>query len=166
MKEIEDLVMLNDNLRAQEVSFREHCKQELAKLQNLIEYSLQNIGNCNCILIFSYLRDTRKAKTPVENLTNDNKEFDEEVQKLRNLRLQLAKRNRSIAALQRQLDEVPSRAELAQYQRRFLELYNQVAAKHKETKQYYTLYNSLEDSRVYIKKELSILNSISDMYPQ
>ena len=37
----------------------------------------------------------------------------------------LAKRNRSIAALQRQLDEVPGRAELAQYQRRFLELYNQ-----------------------------------------
>lgn len=88
------------------------------------------------------------------------------MEKLKALRLQLAKKNRSIATLQRQLDEVPSRAELAQYQRRFLELYNQIAAKHKETKQYYTLYNSLEDSRVYIKKELSILNSISDMYPQ
>lgn len=44
---------------------------------------------------------------------------------MQNQRLTLAKRNRVIAAYQRQLDDIPSRAELAQYQRRFLELYNQ-----------------------------------------
>jgi hypothetical protein len=52
-------------------------------------------------------------------------QFEEEQQRVQKLRLLLAKRTRSIAALQRQLDEVPGRAELAQYQRRFLELYNQ-----------------------------------------
>lgn len=52
-------------------------------------------------------------------------QFEEEQQHVQKLRLLLAKRTRSIAALQRQLDEVPGRAELAQYQRRFLELYNQ-----------------------------------------
>ena len=36
-----------------------------------------------------------------------------------------AKRNREIAALQRKIDEMPTRAELGQYQKRFLELYNQ-----------------------------------------
>jgi len=36
-----------------------------------------------------------------------------------------AKRNREIAALQRKIDEMPTRAELSQYQKRFLELYNQ-----------------------------------------
>jgi hypothetical protein len=36
-----------------------------------------------------------------------------------------AKKNREIAVLQRKIDEVPSRAELSQYQRRFVELYNQ-----------------------------------------
>lgn len=41
-----------------------------------------------------------------------------------------------------------------------------VAAKHKETKQYYTLYNSLEDTRLYMQKELSLLNSISENYPE
>jgi len=41
------------------------------------------------------------------------------------LRLQLARTSRATATLQRQLDDVPGRAELAQYQRRFLELYNQ-----------------------------------------
>lgn len=41
-----------------------------------------------------------------------------------------------------------------------------VAAKHKETKQYYTLYNTLEDTKTYMKKELSLLNSICDSYPE
>jgi hypothetical protein len=50
---------------------------------------------------------------------------DEEQERVQKLRLVLAKRTRSIATLQRQLDEVPGRAELAQYQHRFLELYNQ-----------------------------------------
>lgn len=36
-----------------------------------------------------------------------------------------ARRNREIAILQRKIDEVPSRAELTQYQKRFLELYSQ-----------------------------------------
>lgn len=41
-----------------------------------------------------------------------------------------------------------------------------VSAKHKETKQYYTLYNTLEDTRLYMQKELSLLNSISENYPE
>lgn len=36
-----------------------------------------------------------------------------------------ARRNREIAVLQRKIDEVPSRAELTQYQKRFIELYSQ-----------------------------------------
>lgn len=36
-----------------------------------------------------------------------------------------ARRNREIAVLQRKIDEAPSRAELTQYQKRFLELYSQ-----------------------------------------
>lgn len=38
-----------------------------------------------------------------------------------------AKRNREIAILQRKIDEVPNRAELTQYQKRFIELYSQGA---------------------------------------
>ena len=36
-----------------------------------------------------------------------------------------ARKNREIALLQRKIDEVPSRTELTQYQRRFIELYSQ-----------------------------------------
>ena len=40
-------------------------------------------------------------------------------------RIKLAKKNRAIAKLMRQLDDIPGRSELTQYQRRFMELYNQ-----------------------------------------
>lgn len=80
------------------------------------------------------------------------------------VRLRLARATRTAASLQRQLDDVPGRAELAQYQRRFLELYSQVAAKHKETKQFYTLYNTLSDTKLYMGKELTLLDSILENY--
>jgi predicted nucleic acid-binding Zn-ribbon protein len=63
-------------------------------------------------------------------------------------RLDLAAVNKRHAELSRKYDAVPLRAELVQYQRRFVELYDEIAAKHRETKQYYTLYNSLEDQKV------------------
>lgn len=37
IKEVEDLVVVNDGLRSQELLFRDHCKQELVRLQNRIE---------------------------------------------------------------------------------------------------------------------------------
>uniref|UniRef100_A0A8C2XB01 Coiled-coil domain-containing protein 93 n=1 Tax=Cyclopterus lumpus TaxID=8103 RepID=A0A8C2XB01_CYCLU len=77
-----------------------------------------------------------------------------------------ARRNREIAILQRKIDEVPSRAELTQYQKRFIELYSQVSATHKETKQFFTLYNTLHDKKVYLEKEVNLLNSIHDNFHQ
>uniref|UniRef100_A0A671T8R6 Coiled-coil domain-containing protein 93 n=1 Tax=Sinocyclocheilus anshuiensis TaxID=1608454 RepID=A0A671T8R6_9TELE len=77
-----------------------------------------------------------------------------------------ARRNREIAILRRKIDEVPSRAELTQYQKRFIELYSQVSATHKETKQFFTLYNTLDDKKVYLEKEVNLLNSIHDHFQQ
>ncbi|KAJ9598441.1 hypothetical protein L9F63_010885, partial [Diploptera punctata] len=145
LRKLQALVILNESLKQQEQEFREQCKLELGKLQKLV-------------------KDAQDSATPDEDSDQVTKQFEEEKDRVQKLRLVLAKRNRSIAALQRQLDEVPGRAELAQYQRRFLELYNQVAAKHKETKQFYTLYNTLDDTKLYLSKELTLLNSILDNY--
>ncbi|KTF81707.1 hypothetical protein cypCar_00009910 [Cyprinus carpio] len=87
-------------------------------------------------------------------------------EKLQKIRLLMARRNREIAILQRKIDEVPSRAELTQYQKRFIELYSQVSATHKETKQFFTLYNTLDDKKVYLEKEVNLLNSIHDHFQQ
>lgn len=53
------------------------------------------------------------------------KEYEDQKEAVTRVRLQLAKRNRTIASLTRQLDDVPERSELTQYQRRFMELYHQ-----------------------------------------
>lgn len=37
IEEVEELVLLNENLKNQEIQFREHCKKELVQLQNKIE---------------------------------------------------------------------------------------------------------------------------------
>ncbi|CAG2108892.1 unnamed protein product [Medioppia subpectinata] len=66
----------------------------------------------------------------------------------------------------RKFDDIPTRAELSQYQKRFIELYNQVAAKHNETKKFYTLYNTLDDERMYLEKELTLIGSILDNFYQ
>ena len=52
-------------------------------------------------------------------------EYHEVKEAINRTRLLLAKKNRAIASLTRQLDDVPGRSELTQYQRRFMELYNQ-----------------------------------------
>ncbi|KAL3284946.1 hypothetical protein HHI36_019077 [Cryptolaemus montrouzieri] len=134
--------------KAKEVE-EEYCKQELHRLQNLIEEAKKS-----------------KPHSSEEKHKEIHTQLEEQNEKLRLIRLQIAKKNRAISILQRRIDEVPSRAELAQYQKRFIELYNQISAKHKETKQYYSLYNTLEDTRLYMKKELSLLNSVSDSYPE
>jgi hypothetical protein len=52
-------------------------------------------------------------------------QYEATLSKLKALKLKVAKRNREISTLKRKLDETPSRNELTQYQKRFIELYNQ-----------------------------------------
>lgn len=128
--------------------------------------------------------------TPEEDLHQMQDSLDKERERLHLIRMQLAKKNRAIVSIERKLDNIPDRTELAQYQRRFIELYSQgnchvfkknkkrtrkiqnhsdfisVSAKHRETKQYFTLYNTLNDTKQYLTKELSLLNSIFENYAE
>jgi len=44
-----------------------------------------------------------------------------------------------------------------------VELYNHVAGTHKETKQFFTLYNTLDDTKLYLGKEVSSTNLLVDV---
>lgn len=143
LKKLEELLSVHDGLKDQENKFRDQCRMDLNHLRNAV-------------------MEVEKGEPQEEEVRVI--EYNEQRENVNRLRLQLAKKNRVIASLTRQLDDVPGRSELTQYQRRFMELYNQVSAKHKETKQYYTLYNTLDDTKLYLSKELSLLNSIQDNY--
>lgn len=141
---VQDLILENEKMKQVEAEFKERCRKELVELQERIQKA--------------------EATTPDEDIAEHQRELEVELERLKALRLQLAKRNRAYVAVNRQLDNIPDRTELAQYQRRFLELYNQVSAKHRETKQFYTLYNTLDDTKLYLEKEMSLLNSIYENY--
>ncbi|XP_062547037.1 coiled-coil domain-containing protein 93 [Armigeres subalbatus] len=141
---VQELILKNEKMKQQETEFKEKCKKELVELQEKIEKA--------------------ETSTPDEDIAENQKQLDFELERLKSLRLQLAKKNRAFVSINRQLDNIPDRTELAQYQRRFLELYNQVSATHRETKQFYTLYNTLDDTKLYLEKEMSLLNSIYENY--
>ncbi|XP_005089338.2 coiled-coil domain-containing protein 93 [Aplysia californica] len=152
LQNLRSLVAMNENLKQQEQEFKAHCKEEMARLKKNIEK----------------LKEEADAVDgeDKERVNLIDKQYTADKEKLHKIRLLLAKKNREIAGLQRKIDEVPSRAELSQYQRRFVELYNQVSSKHTETKQFFTLYNTLDDTKAYLSKEVQLLNSIHDNFQQ
>jgi hypothetical protein len=69
-------------------------------------------------------------------------------------------KNQEMAQVGRMIDDVPSRSELIQYERRFVELYEQVSDKLDETRKHFSTYNALDQKRTYIHKEVgSSLNT-------
>uniref|UniRef100_A0A8C4IGB0 Coiled-coil domain-containing protein 93 n=1 Tax=Dicentrarchus labrax TaxID=13489 RepID=A0A8C4IGB0_DICLA len=156
LEKLRALVTMNENLKQQEQDFRTHCREEMVRLQQNIEELKKASGQ-------NTEEDEVQLDSPPTHLISYYNILESKLQKIR---LLMARRNREIAILQRKIDEVPSRAELTQYQKRFIELYSQVSATHKETKQFFTLYNTLDDKKVYLEKEVNLLNSIHDNFQQ
>lgn len=51
-----------------------------------------------------------------------------------------------------------------QYEKRFVELYEQVTAKLEETRRYYDVFNTLQETKKLLQKEISLLNSIESQF--
>lgn len=146
---IKELIAQNERLKQDETEFKVNCTRIIEELHRKIDEA------------------ELLAAMPDDDGDEQRDELVEsEHEKLRICRLQLAKRNRAVISLQRQLDNIPDSTELAQYQKRFLELYNNIGVKHKETKQFYALYNTLNDKHMYLEKEIALLNSIYENYTQ
>ncbi|XP_077009658.1 coiled-coil domain-containing protein 93 isoform X2 [Tamandua tetradactyla] len=166
LQNLRALVAMNENLKSQEQEFKAHCREEMTRLQQEIENLKveRALGGDE-----KALSSGEPGSTLASVMTHDedlDRRYNMEKEKLYKIRLLQARRNREIAILHRKIDEVPSRAELIQYQKRFIELYRQISAVHKETKQFFTLYNTLDDKKVYLEKEISLLNSIHENFSQ
>uniref|UniRef100_A0A8C7CFB6 Coiled-coil domain-containing protein 93 n=1 Tax=Oncorhynchus kisutch TaxID=8019 RepID=A0A8C7CFB6_ONCKI len=143
LEKLRALVGMNENPKHQEQEFRTHCRVSL------------HIFKSNVICHMHM-----HAHTTGERSQLIDKQYNTDRDKLQKIRLMMVK-----CTIQRKIDEVPSRAELNQYQKRFIELYGQVSATHKETKQFFTLYYTLDDKKVYLE-EVNLLNSIHDNFQQ
>ncbi|KAK6055770.1 hypothetical protein COOONC_06724 [Cooperia oncophora] len=74
--------------------------------------------------------------------------------------------NQRLALYSYQLDSVPSPLEMAQYHKRLIELYNEMASRTRQTKQYITLNNTLVDVNNFLQKEFEMLTKIEEILPQ
>ncbi|XP_043223265.1 coiled-coil domain-containing protein 93-like [Amphibalanus amphitrite] len=135
-----------DTILSEDQAFKEECKAEYAKLQDEISRLQESV-------------DGRARSDP-----DTEREVLKQTVVVDGLRTQVAAVSRQVALLERQLDDVPSRAEIAQYQKRFVELYNQVNSTHKEAKEHYATNNLLSDTLRYLENELALLNSVSENY--
>ncbi|XP_054976917.1 coiled-coil domain-containing protein 93 isoform X1 [Sorex araneus] len=165
LQSLRALVAMNENLKSQEQEFKAHCREEMTRLQQEIEKLKAERGPGGDEKAPSS-GEPQGRQRPLTHNEDLDRRYNMEKEKLYKIRLLQARRNREIAILHRKIDEVPSRAELIQYQKRFIELYRQISAVHKETKQFFTLYNTLDDKKVYLEKEISLLNSIHENFSQ
>jgi chromosome segregation ATPase len=149
LRTLRDLVMLNESLKTQEAAFKQSCLAQRDELMALL--AKIETGDDD--------EDTKK-------LLEVEKIFEQDKAKLDKLRQLLAKKNQEIAKMTRQIDDIPTRAELLQYERRFVELYELVSEKLGETRKFYSMYNTLEESHEYMSKEVDLLNSVIDGFPK
>lgn len=69
--------------------------------------------------------------------------------------------NQKILQLLRKVDSMPSQLEIGQYQRRYIELHQQLISKNKDVKKLFDLYNTLDVTKHYLVKEITLLDSVS-----
>lgn len=76
------------------------------------------------------------------------------------LDLELLATNQKILNLLKKLDSMPNQLEIDQYQKRYIELHQQLITKNKDLKKLYALFNSLDSTKHYLMKEINLLDSI------
>ena len=150
VKEIRELVMLNEKMKKDEAAFKVNCKTEMNRMKEHIKSLQEQIQH--------------RDEVGTENDEIVKNQLETDTKKLSKVRRNLAAKSRMVNDLSRKIDEIPSRAELTQYQKRFVELYDQIAITHVETKQFYSAYNTLEDCRFNLQKEADLLDSIYDNF--
>jgi len=149
LKKLWSLVQKNEKLKKQEKEFKDDCKKKMAALQSAIKtFDSTDVDDEEEI--------ARMREVEVMHEKTLNKHG-----KIRQL---LAQRNLQVASTSRMIDDVPTRTELIQYERRFVELYQQVALKLEETRKYYATYNTLDNTRNYLAKEVKLIDSITNNF--
>ena len=151
LAKLQALLALAERLGGQKGQFKRECAAQLEAMNaELARLRAANEG--------------ADADGEARQLAEIERLHDAEDSKAGAMRRLVGQKGREIATLTRQVDDVPSSAELMQYERRFRELYSQVAAKLDETRRYYALFNTLEEKKGYLAKEVSLLNSLHENF--
>lgn len=101
---LKHLILLNESLRQQEIGFKASCK---AQLQDL---------NAKAEVLESTVEDVQEEDKKLADIENM---YNQVTSKYNRLRQVLADANLEVASTVRTIDDIPTRTELIQYERRF-----------------------------------------------
>ena len=148
LAKLRELVLLNESLKSQERTFKKSCKEQKAEWEAKIEA----------------LKKGEQNSAETKRLLEIEEMYAEVSSKYNRGRQLLARKAREIAKLLRSIDEVPLRSELIQYERRFTELDDLLAAKFDEYSKYFKTYNNLNEQRDLYQKEAKLIQQINDIF--
>ena len=137
---------LANNLKESQKIFKEKCNKEIEELNKKSDLEVES--------------DVQEWFGKID------KSYDEILKKYQRARGILAEKNREVAVLQRKLESKPSQTELTQFQRRFVELYEQINLKVEENRRFYSNYNALIEVRNLLESEISTLESFKQGFSQ
>jgi len=79
-------------------------------------------------------------------------------------RERLANQSQRAGIVSRQVDDIPTRSELIQYEKRYSELHEQLANKLEENRRHVSTYNALNTTYELLQKEVSLVESVSETF--
>ena len=153
MIQLKGLVGMNEGLKKQEKSFKESCGTEMKAMKEELK-RLQQRSDPN-----------RTTKSKEESRLDQIEDmYDQIFKKYGKVRGILARKNQTISTVARDIDDVPTRTELIQYERRFEELYQEIESTLEETHKYFDKYNVQVRIKNYLTKEVELLEGINEKF--
>jgi len=147
-RNLTSLLSKSEGLKEHEVYFKTSCKEQLKELMKTLEQ----------------LKGESAGGALGARVAEIDKLFADTSVRFDKARAAMATRSLEVYRLSRLIDEVPSRPELVQYERRFVELFDEVSERLDETRKYYTLYNIQDKKKGFLMKYDGLLASITSNF--
>ncbi|CAI5732106.1 unnamed protein product [Peronospora destructor] len=150
---LQQLMKKNEELKHEKKELRAKCRLELETLKERIEKLKLHVA-----------QDANSQDEEALRLNEIEHMHAQVAQKHKEMKVEAAKQTRAVHLKMKQIDEIPTRIELVQYERRFVELCDEVALTLDETRKYYCVYNTIKTTLEFLEKEISLINSISENF--
>ncbi|TDH67450.1 hypothetical protein CCR75_008739 [Bremia lactucae] len=151
--QLRELVIKSEELKQEKHDYRTMCRVELEDLKKRVEK-----------LRIQFAEKAVTQDTKALRLKKIEQVHTQMAKKHKEMTIAAAKQTRALQLKMKQIDEFPTPMELVQYEKRFLELYDEVALTLDETRKYYCVHNTLKTTHDFLAKEVSLINSIAENF--
>jgi len=148
LKTLKTLVIKREGYKQQETFFKNDCSTKRHEYESEVGQLEESTANSD---------EEKRLNKINDSYSNALAIYREKLQ-------ERAEISRIVAIHQRKIDDVPTRSELIQYERRFDELYRQNTLKLNEIRKYVCVYNNLKEVLEFLQRNIKLLNSISENF--